>query len=47
MNIPNNRLTTGVLDVNDEQDAIVNAAGHSRIVGLVKVCKELLKLTLK
>ena len=41
MNIPNNSLTTGVLDVNDEQDAIVIAAGHSRIVGFLKVGKEL------
>ena len=44
---PKNRLTTRVLDADDEQDPLVNAAGYSRIIGLVKVDKELVKLTLK
>ena len=39
VNIPKNSLTTGVPDADDEQDAFVNAAGGSRIVGLVKVGK--------
>ena len=37
VNIPQNSLTTGVLDANDEQDALVIAGSRSRIIGLVKV----------
>ena len=41
VNIPKNSLTSAVLDADDDQDALVNAAGCSRIVGLVKVGEEL------
>jgi hypothetical protein len=34
--VPKNSLTTGVIDADDEQDALVNAGGRSRIVGVLK-----------
>ena len=43
VNIPKNSLTTGVLDVDDQQEPLVNAGGRSRVVELVKVGKELVK----
>ena len=43
MSIPKPSFITGVLDAHDEQDTLVNAAGHSRIVGFLKVGKEFLK----
>ena len=36
VNIPKNSLTTGVLNADDEHDALVNAGGRCRFVGMVK-----------